>query len=133
MACAAFGAIVGDSIGYLIGARRPRLLVRRVSPNLVSRGEAFFARYGPKAVFFARWIPGLRLVGAWFAGAARMPWRRFLAWNALGGLCWAASIALAAFLIGHAAGVVFGVVGAILAATLLLFAAPLAWRASTRR
>jgi membrane protein DedA with SNARE-associated domain len=132
-ACAAFGAIVGDSIGYLIGARGLRLLMRRVGPKLVTRGEAFFARHGPKAVFFARWIPGLRLVGAWFAGAARMPWRRFLIWNALGGLCWAASIAVIAFLIGHAAGAVFGVVGAILAATLLLFAAPLAWRASTRR
>jgi membrane protein DedA with SNARE-associated domain len=133
VACGAFGAIVGDNIGYLIGARGLRLLTRRVGPKLVTRGEAFFARHGPKAVFFARWIPGLRLVGAWFAGAARMPWPRFLVWNALGGVCWAASIAVTAFLIGHAAGAVFGVVGAILAATLLLFAAPLAWRASTRR
>jgi membrane-associated protein len=132
-AAAATGAIAGDSIGYLIGAHGLRLLVRRVSPNLLSRGDAFFTRHGAKAVFFARWIPGLRLVGAWFAGAARMPWPRFLVWNALGGVCWAASIAVTAFLIGHAAGAIFGVVGAILAATLLLFAAPLAWRASTRR
>ena len=88
----AAGAIAGDTIGYLIGTRGLRLLVRRVGPGLVQRGERFFERHGPKAVFLARWIPGLRLVGAWFAGAARMPWRRFFPWNALGGLCWATSI-----------------------------------------
>jgi len=120
--CAASGAILGDNIGYLIGARGLRLLVRRFGPEQVRRGESFFQRHGPKAVFFARWIPGLRLVGAWFAGAAHMPWRRFLPWNALGGMTWAASIALTAHAIGHAAGGVFASIGAALGIALLLFA-----------
>lgn len=119
-ACGAAGAIAGDNIGYLIGARGVRLLVRRFGPQLVRRGEEFFERHGPKAVFLARWIPGLRLVGAWFAGAARMPWRTFLPWNALGGICWSASISGTAYLIGHATGGVFGAIGAALGAAVLL-------------
>ena len=34
----------------------------------LQRGEVFFARHGPKAVFLARWLPGLRVVGSWLAG-----------------------------------------------------------------
>jgi membrane protein DedA with SNARE-associated domain len=131
-ACAASGAILGDSIGYLIGARGLRLLARRLGPELVGRGEVFFARHGPKAVFLARWIPGLRLIGAWFAGAARMPWQRFLPWNALGGMAWAGSIAGTADLIGHAAGSVFAAIGAALGAAILLILGGLAWRGKTR-
>jgi membrane protein DedA with SNARE-associated domain len=132
-ACAAAGAIIGDSIGYLFGARGLRLLARWLGPKLVARGECFFVRHGPKAVLLARWIPGLRLFGAWFAGAAGMPWRRFLPWNALGGLSWAASISATAFLIGHAAGAVFGAIGAVLAAAVFFFAATLAWQTTIRR
>jgi len=132
-ACAASGAIVGDSIGYVIGARGLRLLARRLGPGLVGRGESFFARHGPKAVFLARWLPGLRLVGAWFAGAANMPWRRFLPWNALGGMAWAASVAVTAYSIGRAAGGVFAAVGAALAAATALFLGALLWRHKTRR
>ena len=76
VAAGAAGAIVGDSAGYLIGARGVRLLASRFGPRLVRYGERFFERHGPKAVFLARWIPGLRLVGAWFAGAASMPSRK---------------------------------------------------------
>ena len=131
--CAAAGAILGDSIGYLIGARGLRLLSRRFGPERVQRGELFFLRHGPKAVFLARWIPGLRLVGAWFAGAARMPWRRFLPWNALGGMAWAASIALTAHTIGRAAGGVFAAVGAALGAALLLVAGTVVLHGKLRR
>ena len=120
IAVGAAGAITGDTIGYLIRTRGLRMLLRRFGPGLVRRGEAFFERHGPKAVFLARWLPGLRLVGAWFAGASRMPWPRFLFWNALGGVAWAASVAVSADLIGHAAGGLLGALGAALGAAILL-------------
>jgi hypothetical protein len=50
------------------------------------QGEAFFDRHGGKAVFLARWLPALRVTGAWLAGASRMPWPRFVLWNMLGGV-----------------------------------------------
>lgn len=111
---AAAGAIVGDNLGYLAGRRGLRRFLRR-RQALVERAEAFYARHGGKAVFFARWITGLRVVGAWVAGASAMPWRRFLLWNALGGIAWAASVGVLAYLLGRAAGRVLGTVGVALA------------------
>ena len=82
-------------------AAHPRGAVDGAPPR-VSRasGEAFFEKHGSRAVFLARWLPGLRVVGSWLAGAHHMRWRTFLLWNALGGIAWATSIGLAAYLSG---------------------------------
>ena len=87
------------------------------------RGEVFFQRHGAKTVFFGRWLPVLRFTAAWLAGAHKMDWRRFFFWNALGGICWATSVGLAAYALGSAAKEVvayagFGAVAAVLAAAL---------------
>ena len=77
----------------------------------LERGELFFERHGSKAVFLARWLPGLRVVGAWLAGAHHMRWRTFLFWNALGGIAWAISVGTTAYLLGHAAAGLFRTFG----------------------
>jgi len=107
---AAAGAIVGDNLGYVIGRKGGRWVLER--PGAFARqrqevlliGEPFFERHGPKAVFFGRFVLGLRVWASWLAGATRMRWRSFLAWNALGGTCWATAIGLAAYFLGHSAG-----------------------------
>lgn len=107
---AAAGAIVGDNIGYFIGRRGGRWLLER--PGAFHRqrlqslryGESFFARHGPKAVFFGRFVLGLRVWASWLAGATRMRWRSFVFWNALGGICWATAIGLLAYSLGKTAG-----------------------------
>ncbi len=104
---AATAAIVGDNIGYLIGRKGGRWLLER--PGLFERqrrrvlevGEPFFARHGPKAVFFGRWLLGLRVWASWLAGANRMRWRSFAFWNAAGGIGWATTIGLLAYYLGH--------------------------------
>src|ERR1700720_2186584 len=117
IAVAASAAILGDSTGYLIGRRGLRRLLDRpgrraaVRRRLVERGETFFARRGAAAVFFARWLPGLRVVTCWLAGAERMPWRRFLLWNALGGIAWAATIGALAYLLGRRGSGSLGAIG----------------------
>ena len=104
---AAIAAIVGDNIGYVIGRRGGRWLLERPGPFLGQRrqvlavGEPFFARHGPKAVFFGRWILGLRTWAAWLAGATEMHWRSFAFWNALGGISWATTIGLLAYFVGR--------------------------------
>jgi membrane protein DedA with SNARE-associated domain len=106
---AAGAAIFGDNIGYLIGRRGLRWLVDRPGRwaagrrQLVERGEEFFARRGSAAVFFGRWLPGLRVITSWLAGAERMPWPRFLLWNALGGIAWASTIGALAYVLGRSA------------------------------
>jgi membrane-associated protein len=116
IAIAAAAAIVGDNAGFVLGRHGGRRLLERPGPferqrrRLVESGEPFFARHGPKAVFLARWIVGLRIAAAWLAGINRMRWPVFLCWNALGGIGWATSVGLLAYLLGHAAaGLVSGV------------------------
>src|SRR6266511_3046731 len=117
IAVAAGAAIFGDNVGYLIGRRGLRRLVDRPGRwgagrrRLIERGEVFFARHGSAAVFFGRWLPGLRVVTSWLAGADRMPWRRFLLWNALGGIAWATTVGAAAYLLGRSASGALGAIG----------------------
>jgi membrane protein DedA with SNARE-associated domain len=127
IALAAAGAIVGDNIGYAVARRAGRWLLER--PGLFERqrrevlviGEQFFERHGPKAVFFGRFILGLRTWASWLAGATRMPWRSFLFWNALGGICWATAVGLIAYFLGHSAKSaietfgIYGLIAALLA------------------
>jgi membrane protein DedA with SNARE-associated domain len=117
IAVAAAAAIVGDNVGYVIGRNALRRLVDRPGHwaaerrRLVERGDAFFARRGSAAVFFGRWLPGMRVVTSWLAGADRMPWRRFLLWNALGGIAWATTVGTLAYLLGRSASGSLGAIG----------------------
>jgi membrane-associated protein len=124
---AAAAAIVGDNIGYLIGRKGGRWLLERPGrfasqrKQVLAIGEPFFERHGPKAVFFGRFLLGLRVWASWLAGATRMHWRSFVFWNACGGICWATAIGLLAYFLGHSAGNaiqtfgIYGLVAALLA------------------
>ncbi len=109
IAVAASAAIVGDNIGYVIGQRGGRWLLQKPGPfhrqrlEVLATGEPFFERHGPKAVFFGRFILGLRTWASWLAGATKMRWRTFALWNALGGISWACAIGVAAYYIGRSA------------------------------
>jgi membrane protein DedA with SNARE-associated domain len=106
---AAAAAIVGDNIGYLIGRKGGRWLLERPGRfhrqrlEVLATGEPFFERHGPKAVFFGRFVLGLRVWASWLAGATRMHWRSFFVWNALGGICWATGVGLLAYFLGNSA------------------------------
>jgi len=121
---ASAAAILGDNVGFAIGRRYGRRLFVHPGPlhthrlKVLEHGEPFFAKHGPKAVFLGRWVSGLRIASAWLAGMNKMSWPRFLFWNALGGICWATSIALGIYLLGHAFENVIGV-GGIVAAGLV--------------
>lgn len=103
---AAVAATTGDMLGYWIGRRGGRrLLLRegRFSAHrhaAVTKADAYFERYGIVTVFFARFIPGVRVVGALAAGASEMRWRSFAIANLLGCFTWAATVATFAYLAG---------------------------------
>src|SRR6201984_3241717 len=95
---AAAAAIVGDNIGYVIGRKGGRWLLERPGrfyrqrQDVLRVGEPVFQRHGAKAVFFGRFVLGLRVWASWLAGATRMHWARFVLWNALGGIVWATGV-----------------------------------------
>src|SRR5436853_1086468 len=114
---AAGAAIVGDNVGFWIGRRGGRRLLELPGPlrdhrqRLIDRGERIFERHGGKTVFFGRWFSGLRIASAWLAGVNHMPWRTFIVWNALGGICWATSVGLISYYLGHSADTLLKGVG----------------------
>jgi membrane protein DedA with SNARE-associated domain len=110
IAVAAAAAVVGDNLGYwVIGRWGGRALFRRwrwlsrYADRVLPGVERIMERHGGKTVFFGRFIAVLRFTAAWVAGLGRMPWWRFLFWNAAGGICWAVAVGLAAFYGGKAA------------------------------
>jgi membrane protein DedA with SNARE-associated domain len=141
IAVSAAAAILGDNVGYLIGRKAGRRLLEAPGPferhrrAVITYGQPFFDRHGPKAVFLGRFVSGLRITAAWLAGVNRMPWRDFLFWNATGGIVWAAAVGLLAYSFGHAAEQAIktaGLVG-LAAAVLALLAAWLYFHRRNKR
>jgi membrane protein DedA with SNARE-associated domain len=136
---AAVAAITGDNVGYWLGRKGGRALLRRIPminsyfDRALPPSERFFRRHGAKTVFFGRFIAILRVTAAWLAGISRMPWWRFLLWNAAGGIAWATFFGLVAFEFGRAAADAIGRYGlygaiAIAVVAVLLFVAVKVWR-----
>jgi membrane protein DedA with SNARE-associated domain len=126
VALAAAAAIIGDNIGFTIGRKGGRTLFLRPGPfhrqrlRVLEIGEPFFAKHGPKAVFFGRWVAGLRIASAWLAGINGMSWRSFLVWNALGGIVWACGVGFGVYALGHVAEDVLRIGGPVAAAVFVL-------------
>jgi membrane protein DedA with SNARE-associated domain len=78
----------------------------RWAPRLehyVKRGEVYFQHHGGKTVFFGRFFPVLRITAAWLAGAHHMPWKRFVVFNAAGGIAWATVMSIVGYVAGRQA------------------------------
>jgi membrane protein DedA with SNARE-associated domain len=122
-------AIVGDNIGYVLGRHFGRDVLEHSGPfhrrrlEVIAAGDRFFARHGPKAVFFARWIALVRFAAAWLAGINEMPFRQFFFYNALGGVTWGVTFGLVGYFAGSAAAdaiTKFGIYAAIALAVLVV-------------
>jgi membrane protein DedA with SNARE-associated domain len=103
---AAAGAIIGDNIGFAIGHWGGyRLLYRygskiRLDEAKLKVGRLIFDRHGGKVVFFGRFVSVLRTYAAFLAGTLRMHYLEFLAYNAAGGIAWAAVYAFGFYYLG---------------------------------
>ncbi len=102
----AAAAVVGDSVGYGIGAHiGPRLFTREQSllfnPRHVERTRRFYARYGAKTIVLARFVPIVRTFAPVVAGVGQMAYPRFLAYNVVGGVGWVVSMVAAGYLLGQ--------------------------------
>jgi membrane protein DedA with SNARE-associated domain len=98
-------AIVGDSVGYEVGRLffGPRVLTSRLlAPHRerVLRAQDFLRRRGGLAVFLGRFTAFFRAMMPALAGAAEMPYRRFLFWNAFGGVVWGTGFVLLGYVAG---------------------------------
>ena len=100
-------AVISDNGGYWIGRKGGIALVRRYGRFLhlneahLERARHFFGRHGPPTVFIGRFIALLRTWTAVLAGAARMPYGRFMLYNALGAACWAGAVGALGYVFGR--------------------------------
>ena len=100
-------AILGDNLGFLIGRRLGRGVIERhgwrlgLTPRRLAQFNHFFRRHGPKTVFVARFITGLRVFCAVLAGASLLRWRTFLFYNATGAVVWSTTIGLVGYALGE--------------------------------
>jgi membrane protein DedA with SNARE-associated domain len=140
IAAAAAGVVVGGFVGYTVGRVGGRRLVERPfvarrAGGVFERAERFFDEHGGKAVFTARFLPGLKVVAAPAAGICGMGLPGFALWHTAAALAFSAGFGLAAYFVGE--GVVelvevLGLYGLGLAGILLL-GGWLGWRALARR
>ncbi len=106
IAVAVVAAVIGDSIGYVIGRFGGRRLVLRygkyvfITPERLDKAEGFFKRHGGKIVTIARFIEGLRQANGIIAGITEMRWIRFFAFNLLGAVLWVCTWAGLGYLAG---------------------------------
>jgi membrane-associated protein len=131
----AVAAIGGNTtnyhIGKWIGPRAFSGKVRFLKVEYLQRTEAFFLKHGAMTIVLSRFVPILRTCAPFVAGAGRMPYGRFQAYNVAGGLGWVLSLTWAGYFFGNIPLIKnnFGVVTIIIIVVSLL---PVAWAALKR-
>lgn len=99
-------AILGDSVNYAIGRSiGPKVFSRPDSrwfrQEHLKRTQAFYDRYGAITIIIGRFVPIVRTFAPFLAGVAQMPYRRFLAYNVIGGILWISSLVYAGYVFGN--------------------------------
>jgi membrane protein DedA with SNARE-associated domain len=106
VAAGVVGNVVGSWIAWAVGVYGGRELIERhgskvhVTPDRLALADRWFERYGPRVVLFSRCLPIIRTFISLPAGVARMPFRRFTLYTAIGCVPWV----LALTLVGRAVG-----------------------------
>lgn len=98
-------AVLGNITGYWIGYKVGPTLFRRENSRIfkreyVDKTQVFFEKYGARAIVMARFVPIVRTFITAIAGVARMDYRTFVTYSAIGGVIWAAGVTLAGYFLG---------------------------------
>ena len=99
-------AIVGDSVGYTIGAKPgPKIFTRQDSlffhrRHLITAKE-FYDKYGGFTIFIARFMPIIRTFAPVVAGVGAMQYRRFISYNVFGGIFWVLTMTSTGYFLGR--------------------------------
>ena len=116
-------ALLGDNVNYFVGKffsdqikKRERILFFK--REYITQTEEFYEKYGRQAIIMARFVPIVRTIAPFVAGAGNMPYRKYITVCFLGAILWVVGITL----LGYTCGgfeivknnfelVVFGIIG----------------------
>ena len=103
--CLMLAVFCGDNVNYWVGHRLGRRVFREdariLKLDYLHRTEAFYAKYGGRAVVLARFLPILRTYAPFVAGASKMPYGRFLAFSGAGSLVWISMFLFGGYFFGN--------------------------------
>jgi membrane-associated protein len=124
-------AVAGDSLGFEVGRklgpRMTRAPVLRHHPDRIASAQAYLRRRGGRAVVMGRFTAFLRAVMPGLAGASRMGYRRFLVFNATGGVLWGSACVLLGYFAAHSISTITHALGVTSGALVAFIALGLAW------
>jgi membrane-associated protein len=134
-------AIAGDQLGYFVGRKAGESLYRRQDSRFfkkkhLERAHEFYESYGGKTIILARFIPIIRTFCPPVAGAARMSYGRYLAYDIAGGFLWIWSMVLVGYTLGRTVPNVDKKIHFIIAGVIVVSLLPAgyhAWKARARK
>lgn len=99
-------AVLGDSVGYWFGAHIGIKIFNKeksflFNKNYPQRASEFYEKYGGKAVILARFFPAVRTFVPIMAGVGKMNYKKFLAFNIIGGTIWALGLSIGGYFLGR--------------------------------
>jgi len=101
----ALAAILGDTVNYWIGHFFGEKLVANpkvpINQNHIDETSKFFAKHGGKTIVLARFVPIVRTFAPFVAGLGQMSYAKFISYNFIGGIIWAAGVTLCGYFFGN--------------------------------
>ncbi len=100
-------AVLGDTVGYWFGRKTGPRIFKKPDARLFKQGhiqkaQAFYEKHGGKTIIIARFVPIVRTFAPIVAGTAKMEYKRFLAFNLVGGLVWTFGVTSLGYFVGAA-------------------------------
>jgi len=98
-------AFLGDTanywIGHFIGPKAFNSKSRFLKKEYLDKAQAFYDKYGGKAIVLARFVPIVRTFAPFVAGIGKMHYGKFLSYNAIGGFIWVSLMLFAGYFFGN--------------------------------
>ncbi|MCP9768042.1 cytochrome O ubiquinol oxidase [Lacihabitans sp. LS3-19] len=101
-----FAALLGDNVNYFVGRRfseyvKSKEKILFLKREYITQTEEFYIKHGPKAVIIARFMPIIRTIAPFVAGAASMKYRTYITFCFVGAVLWVTSITMIGYLLGN--------------------------------
>ncbi|MDD4409787.1 MAG: VTT domain-containing protein [Candidatus Pacebacteria bacterium] len=86
-------AVLGDSLGYHLGKKYGSKIFNKtdsffLDKKYIEKTERYFNKYGGETIIIARFMPIIRTIAPVMAGIGKVPYRKFLSYNIVGGILW---------------------------------------------
>jgi membrane-associated protein len=98
-------ALLGDNVNYLVGKNFSNFIKSRdkilfLKREYITKTEEFYEKHGGKAVIIARFMPIIRTIAPFVAGAGSMKYGKYITFCVFGAVLWVTSITLLGYFLG---------------------------------